>query len=59
MDKKSTLNFKLQNSIIAQALRSEKMPTPCEASLAFIRNFAHNFRVQECGNGIVREYVLN
>ncbi len=59
MDKKSTLNLKLQNSIIAQALRSEKMPAPCEASLAFIKNFAHNFRVQDCGNGVVREFVLN
>ncbi|MBE6308728.1 MAG: hypothetical protein E7087_05460 [Bacteroidales bacterium] len=59
MNKKSTLNLKLQNSIIAQALRSEKMPKPTETSLAFIKNFAYNFRVQQCGDGIVHDFVLN
>jgi hypothetical protein len=59
MDKKSTQKFDLQNSIIAKALRAEKMPKPCEVSMAFIKNFAHNFRVQQCGDGIAQEFVLN
>ena len=58
MNKKSTPNLDLQNSIIAKALHTDKMPKPCEVSLAFIKNFAHNFRVQQCGNGIVHEFFL-
>jgi hypothetical protein len=27
--------------------------------MAFIKNFAHNFRVQQCGDGIAQEFVLN
>ena len=59
MNKKSTQKFDLQNSIIAKALRVENMPKPREVSLAFIKNFAHNFRVQQCGDGIAQEFVLN
>ena len=59
MNKKSTRNFKLQSTIITQALKGEKMPKPSEFSLAFIKNFAHNFRVQQLGDGIVQEFVLN
>ncbi len=59
MNKKSTRNFKLQSSIIAQSLQSETMPKPSEVSLAFIKNFARNFRVMKCGDGVVRDFVLN
>lgn len=59
MDKKSTQESSLKESIIAKALRCDKMPKPAESSLAFIRNFAHNFRVQRCVNGTMQEFVLN
>ncbi len=59
MDKISTQEFPSKESIITKALRSEKMPKPAETSLAFIRNFAHNFRVQRCANGTLQEFVLN
>lgn len=59
MNKKSTQIFKLQSAVIAQALKGEKMPCPSETSLAFIKNFAYNFRLMECGDGAMRDFVLN
>lgn len=54
MDKTSTPDFKLEASLVEQALKKEKFPKPSVSSLEFIRNFARNFRVV---NG--KELVLN
>ena len=59
MDKKSTHELNYRETLISKALCGEKMPKPSEASLAFIRNFARNFRVHKCDNGAVCEFVLN
>ena len=47
MDKNSTSEFKIDGSVIRQALKKENFPKPCVASLEFIRNFARNFKVQK------------
>ena len=59
MDKTSTPEFKFDGSVIRQALKTEKFPKPCAASLEFIRNFARNFKVQQSIEGDIRELVLN
>ena len=59
MDKTSTTYFKIDGSVIRQALKNEKFPKPCVASLEFIRNFARNFKVQKNIEGDIRELVLN
>ena len=59
MDKTSTTDFKIDGSVIRQALKNEKIPKPCVASLEFIKNFARNFKVQKNVEGDIRELVLN
>lgn len=59
MDKTSTTDFKIDGSVIRQALKNEKFPKPCVASLEFIKNFARNFKVQKNVEGDIRELVLN
>ena len=59
MDKTSTPEFKFDASVIRQALKTEKFPKPCVASLEFIKNFARNFKVQKNIEGDIRELVLN
>ena len=59
MDKTSTTDFKIEGSVIRQALKNEKFPKPCVASLEFIKNFARNFKVQKNIEGDIRELVLN
>ncbi len=59
MDKTSTPEFKIDASVIKQALKNEKFPKPCVASLEFLKNFARNFRVQRGIEGDIREMVLN
>ena len=59
MDKNSTPEFKIDGSVIRQALKKENFPKPCVASLEFIKNFARNFRVQQGIDGDIREMVLN
>ncbi len=59
MDKNSTQDFKLTDSLISLALESDSKSQPSESSLAFIRNFARNFRVCKSDNGIVQDFVLN
>ena len=59
MDKTSTTDFKIDGSVIRQALKNEKFPKPCGASLEFIKNFARNFKVQKNIEGNIRELVLN
>ena len=59
MDKTSTSDFKIDGSVIRQALKKEKFPKPCVASLEFIKNFARNFKVQQGVEGDIRELVLN
>lgn len=59
MDKTSTQEFKIDGSVLRQALKNEKFPKPCVASLEFIRNFARNFKVQKNIEGDIRELVLN
>ena len=54
MDKTSTPKFKIDGSVIKQALKNEKFPKPSVSSLEFLKNFARNFRVI---NG--KELVLN
>ena len=59
MDKTSTTDFKIDGSVIRQALKNEKFPKPYVASLEFIKNFARNFKVQKNIEGNIRELVLN
>lgn len=59
MDKTSTLEFKIDGSVIRQALKNEKFPKPAASSLEFIKNFARNFKVQKNLESDIREYVLN
>ncbi len=59
MDKTSTPEFKIDGSVIKQALRKEKFPGPGVSSLEFLKNFARNFRVQRGVEGEIREMVLN
>ncbi len=59
MDKNSTHDFNLQNTVISRALQGEKIPSPSVASLDFIRNFARNFRVCRSNSGIICDFVLN
>ena len=59
MDKTSTPEFKIDASVIKQALKHEQFPKPCVASLEFLKNFARNFRVQRGIEGDIREMVLN
>ena len=59
MDKTSTPEFRIDGSVIRQALKNEKFPKPCVASLEFIKNFARNFKVQKDIKGDIRELVLN
>jgi hypothetical protein len=59
MDKTSTPEFKINGSVIKQALKSEKFPKPTMTSLELIKNFARNFKVQKNIEGDIRELVLN
>ena len=59
MDKTSTPEFKIDGSVIKQALMKEKFPRPSASSLEFLKNFARNFRVQRGIEGEIREMVLN
>ena len=59
MDKTSTPKFKIDGSVIKQALKTEKLPKPGVSSLEFIKNFARNFRLQRNVEGDIREMVLN
>ena len=59
MDKTSTPEFRIDGTVIRQALKNEKFPKPCVASLEFIKNFARNFKVQKNIEGNIRELVLN
>ena len=59
MDKTSTPKFKIDSSVIKQALMKEKFPMPSASSLEFLKNFARNFRVQRGVDGDIREIVLN
>ncbi len=56
MDKTSTA---ITEHVIRKALKKEKFPRPSVSSLEFIKNFAHNFRVEKDMNGDYREFVLN
>ena len=59
MDKTYNTDLKIDGSVIRQALKNEKFPKPCVASLEFIKNFARNFKVQKNIEGNIRELVLN
>ena len=59
MDKTSTPEFRIDGTVIRQALKNEKFPKHCVASLEFIKNFARNFKVQKNIEGDIRELVLN
>ena len=59
MDKISTPKFKIDGSVIKQALKNDSFPKPSVSSLEFLKNFARNFRVQRGVEGDIREMVLN
>ncbi|MBR5456289.1 MAG: hypothetical protein IKU76_04995 [Bacteroidaceae bacterium] len=59
MNKTSTQEFELSESLLKDALRMDFFPKPGAVSLEFIRNFARNFRVQKNIEGDIREMVLN
>ena len=59
MNKTSTQEFELSESLLKDALKMDFFPKPSTASLEFIRNFARNFRVQKNIEGDIREMVLN
>ena len=59
MDKTSTPEFELSESVIKNALKIDFFPQPSVSSLEFIKNFARNFRVHKNIDGDIRELVLN
>lgn len=59
MDKKSTSKLELTASLVKQALKKNKYPSPSVSSLEFIKNFARNFKSQGSVEGDIRDYVLN
>ena len=59
MDKTSTPEFELSESVVRSALKINFFPRPSASSLEFIRNFARNFKVQKNVEGDIREIVLN
>ena len=59
MDKTSTSELNSAESLIKQALKTEKFPKPSITSLEFLKNFARNFRVQRGVDGNIGELVLN
>jgi hypothetical protein len=59
MDKTSTPEFELSESVIKNALKIDFFPQPSVSSLEFIKNFARNFKVQKNIDGDIRELVLN
>jgi hypothetical protein len=59
MDKTSTSEFEISGSLIEKALKKEKYPKPSATSLAFLKNFARNFKVHRSVEGDIREMVLN
>ncbi len=59
MDKKSTHNLNLDEALISLAFERSEKPQPSESSLAFIKNFAHNFRIKNFDGGISHDFVLN
>ena len=59
MDKTSTPEFELSESVIKNAFKFDFFPQPSTSSLEFIKNFAMNFKVQKNIDGDIREMVLN
>ena len=59
MDKNSTPELEITGSLVEQALKRDKYPKPSATSLAFLKNFARNFRIQRNVEGDIREMVLN
>ena len=59
MDKNSTPKLEISGSLLEQALKKGKYPKPSATSLAFLKNFARNFKVQKGVEGDMRELVLN
>ena len=59
MDKNSTPELEITGSLVEQALKRDKYPKPSATSLAFLKNFARNFKVHQSVEGDIRELVLN
>lgn len=59
MDKTSTSEFELTESVIKNAFKFGFFPQPSISSIEFIKNFARNFKVQKSVDGDIREVVLN
>ena len=59
MDKNSTHNFKIDEALISLAFEYGEKPELSESSLAFIKNFARNFRTEKFDGGIMHDFVLN
>ncbi len=59
MNINSTREKKFDEWILEKALSSDVVQGPSETSLAFIRNFARNFRVKKFNDGSMQEFVLN
>lgn len=59
MDKTSTREFELSESVIKSAFKFDFFPQPSTSSLEFIKSFARNFKVQRNIEGDIREMVLN
>ena len=59
MDKTSTQELCLNDSLIEQALKKKKYPAPSASSLEFLKNFARNFKSLAGVEGEAKDFVLN
>lgn len=59
MDKISTSDLKLTEKLLKSAISKDLHHSPTAASLEFIKNFAHNFRVYCDVEGRASELILN
>ena len=59
MDKTSTQEFELSESVIKNAFKFDFFPQPSTSSLEFIKNFARNFRVIKNVDSSLQGFILN
>ena len=50
---------RLSESMLQKALKGENLLSPGELTLTIIRDFAHNFRIEESVDEPLRNFVLN
>lgn len=58
MNKKYT-QLSLVESAVRQAVKGESFPEPAKKTLHFLKDFAHNFRVEHSVSQSLQSFVLN